>query len=90
MTRIPEIVVVVVRGNAYAMDPEHPKDGPLFWLCISVCPHLTGWAVLDYNFALIDLVLNIKILYLDMLGPLRAAHLSIGLKQDGTHVVLIE
>jgi hypothetical protein len=90
VTQIPKIVVVVVHGNAHGMAPEHLKDGPLFWLCIDIRPHLTSRAVLDYDFALINLVLNIKILYLDMLGPLRTARLSIGLKQDDTHVVLID
>ncbi len=52
------------------MASEYSKDGPLVWLCINVCPHLTGWAVLDCNFALTDLVLNIKILYLDMVVQL--------------------
>jgi hypothetical protein len=70
VTLIPEILVVVVHGNAHDMASEYSKDGPLVWLCINVCPHLTGWAVLDCNFALTDLVLNIKILYLDMVVQL--------------------
>ncbi len=90
MTQILKIVVVVVCGNAYDMAPENPQDGPLFRFHIDVRPHLISWEVLVYNFSLIDLVLKIKILYLGMLGLLRAACLPIGFKQDGTHVVLIE
>ncbi len=90
MTQVPEIVVIIVHGNAHDMASEYLKDGPLFWLCFDVHPDLIGWAVLDCNFALIDLVFNMKILYLDVHGPLKAACFSIVLKQDGTHVVLIE
>jgi len=46
--------------------------------------------MLDGYFRPFDLILNEKILYLDMLSPLRTACPPVGLKQDSTHVVLVE
>jgi hypothetical protein len=62
---------------------------PLLGLRIDVRPHLVGRTVLDGDFPLIDLILNKKILHLNMFGALRAARLAIRLKQDSTHIVLI-
>ncbi len=44
----------------------------------------------DGDFVLINIVLNNKILNLDMLSPLGTAHPPIVLEQDNNHVVLIE
>jgi len=46
--------------------------------------------MLDGYLLPIDFVFNEKILYLNMLSPLRTDCSSVGLKQDSTHVVLVE
>jgi hypothetical protein len=47
--------------------------------------------MLDGFFLPINCVFNEKILFLNMLSPLRTAHPSvIGLEQDSTYVVLVE
>jgi hypothetical protein len=46
--------------------------------------------MLDGFFLPINCVINEKILYLNMLSPLRTAHASVGLEQDSTYVVLVE
>ncbi len=72
------------------MSPESPKDSPLLRLCVYVCPHLLFLTMFDGYLLPIDLVLNEKILYLDVLSPLRTACSPVGLEQDSTHVVLVE
>ena len=48
------------------------------------------WTVVDCYFLPIDLVLNEKILHLNMLSLPGTARSPIGLEQDSAHVVLVE
>jgi len=64
------------------MSPKNSKDSSLLWLRVYVRLHLIGRTM-------IDLVLNEKILDLDMLSLLGTACPPVGLEQDSTHVVLV-
>jgi hypothetical protein len=72
------------------MSPESPKDSSLLLLCVYVSPPLLCRTMFDGYFLPIDLVLNEKILHLNMLSLLRTACPPIVLEQDSTHVVLVE
>ena len=80
----------LVTGDAHDTSPENPKDNSLLWLCVFVGPHLLCRAMLDGYFLPINFVLDEKIIYLNMLSPLRTACPPIDLEQDSTHVVLVE
>ena len=89
-SEITPVVVIVFIGDAHDVSPKYPKDSSLLWFCVYVCPHLLCWTMLDGYLLPINFVFNERILYLNMLSPLRAACSSIGLEQDSSHVVLIE
>ncbi len=72
------------------MSPESPKDSSLLRLCIYVRPHLLCWTMFNGYLLPTDLILDEKILHLNVLSPLRAACPSVGLEQDSTHVVMVE
>ncbi len=48
------------------MSPELTKNRTLLRLRVDISPHLLGRAVLDNSIALVDLILNTKILYLNV------------------------
>ena len=77
-------------GDAHGMSPKNMKDSSLLWLRVYVHLHLIGQAMFDGDFLPIDFVLDKKILNLDVLVLLGTAHPPVGLKQDSTHVILIE
>ncbi len=89
-SEITTVVVVVISGDAHDVSPKYPKDSSLLWLCVYVRPYLLCWTMLDGYLLPINFVFNERILYLNMLSPLRTACSSIGLEKDITHVVLIE
>ena len=85
-----ENCIIVIGGDAHDMSPESSKDSSLLWLCVYVRPHLLFWTMFDGYLLSIDLVLNKKILHLNVLSPLRTACPPVGLEQDSNHVVLVE
>ncbi len=46
------------------MSPELTKNRTLLRFCVDISPHLLGWAVLNNNVALVDLILDKKLLTL--------------------------
>ena len=66
------------------------ENGPLFGLRVDIRPHLLGGIVFfDSDLPLVNLILDVKILDLDVFCPLGATCFSITLEQDSSHVVLI-
>ncbi len=76
--RWPEIDAVfknrvdLVTGDTHHLSPEFMEHCPLFGLRVDTRPHLFGGAMFDGDFALVDFVLNIKILEFNMFCALGA------------------
>jgi hypothetical protein len=62
-----KVIVFVSCRNTHDLPPELPKSRPLLWFGVDVRPHLVGWTMLNNDLVLINFVLNIEILYLNVL-----------------------
>ncbi len=57
------------------MSPDDALHHALFRLSIDVCPHLSGQAMFDGDFPLVNLVFNKNILHLNVFSALQAVAL---------------
>ena len=84
------VFVIVFRWNAHHMSSELAIHSTLFWFCVYIRPHLVSRAMLDFDLAIVNFLLNVEILYLDVFSSFRAACFSVRLQKDSTHIILIQ
>ena len=52
------------------MSSELAIHSTLFWFCVYIRPHLVSQAMLDFDLAIVNLLLNVELLYLDVFSSL--------------------
>ena len=60
------------------------------WLCKEVADHLSGWAILDGQFARVDAIGNKIKAAIEVLGSFAARSCAVFLQKDSALVVLVQ
>ncbi len=85
-----ESLIVVIGRGAHDLSTKFTEDSTLFWFGVDVGPHLLGGAVDEHNFALVNFVFDVEILYLNVFSVFGAAGHTVSLEEDCAHIVLLD